>query len=237
MWNSLWQSLTWQDLLALGWFWMCWFGYTWLAEKGVTGSRSLIGVTHRYREAWAREMPTRDMPVTDASLVGNLMGSVSFYASTTIYIIAGLLALVGTVDKISSFAADLPFAQQSSREMLELKLLVLIVIFVAAYFKFTWALRQFNFLCILIGGMPHERNLEKPRWNKMSQRIARINSFAGDEFNRGIRAYYFGIAALAWFIQPWLFWVATTGVVWILYQRDFRSATLAVLAEDMPDPL
>ena len=48
--------------------------------------------------------------MADAALVGNLMQSVSFYANTTIYIIAGLLALLGTLDQVISFASDLPFA-------------------------------------------------------------------------------------------------------------------------------
>ena len=31
-------------------------------------------------------------------------------------------------------------------------------------------------------------------------------------FNRGLRAYFFGLAALAWFIQPWAFVLATSWV-------------------------
>ena len=49
-------------------------------------------------------------------------------------------------------------------------------------------------------------------------------------FNRGLRAYFFGLAALAWFIQPWAFVLATSWVVAVLYWRDSRSATLATLA-------
>ena len=29
-------------------------------------------------------------------------------------------------------------------------------------------------------------------------------------FNRGLRAYFFGLAALAWFIRPWAFVLATS---------------------------
>ena len=46
----------------------------------------------------------------------------------------------------------------------------------------------------------------------------------------GLGAYFFGLATLAWFIQPWALVLATSWVVAVLYWRDSRSATLATLA-------
>ena len=62
-----------------------------------------------------------------------------------------------------------------------------------------------------------------------ARRFARINALSGDEFNRGIRAYYFGLAAVFWFIQPWMFVAVTTLIIGVLYRRDFRSQTLAAM--------
>ena len=45
-----------------------------------------------------------------------------------------------------------------------------------------------------------------------------------------LRAYFFGLAALAWFIQPWALVLASSWVVAVLYWRDSRSATLATLS-------
>lgn len=223
------------DLVALAVFLSCWVGYRYFAESGERGRRGLVGINHEYRLMWAMETATREIPVADASLTNNLMNSVSFYASTTIYIIAGLFALVGTVDRIAMFTSDMPFASEGSRRLIELKLLLLIVIFVVAYFKFTWALRQFNFLCILIGATPQERNIpSKEYWERSATRMARINSQAGNEFNRGIRAYYYGIAALGWFINPWLFMASTLWITWILYRRDFHSKSLKILRDQFP---
>jgi hypothetical protein len=42
-----------------------------------------------------------------------------------------------------------------------------------------------------------------------------------------LRAYFFRLAALAWFIQPWALVLATSWVVALLCWRDSRSATLA----------
>jgi uncharacterized membrane protein len=157
--------------------------------------------------------------------VGNLMQNVSFYANTTIYVIAGLLALLGTMDKLIDAASDLPFARAVSREVWEVKLLLLLMVFVVAYFKFTWSLRQFNMLSILIGAAPPPGEGTE----EDAQRFAKVNSLAGDEFNRGIRAYYFGLAAVFWFVQPWLFVAVTTLIVLVLYRRDFLSHTYGAM--------
>lgn len=223
------------DGIAVVVFLCCWIGYRYFADSGETGRRGLVGITHEYRLMWAMETSTRDIPVACASLTSNLMQSVSFYASTTIYIIAGLIALIGTIDRLEVFTADLPFANADSRALTEIKILLLIIIFVVAYFKFTWSLRQFNFLCILIGAAPQERNVPSEEfWQSSVKRMARINSQAGNEFHRGIRAYYYGIAALGWFINAWVFLAATLLVTWIVYRRDFHSKTLSILRDQYP---
>ena len=143
------------DWLALAVFLVGWMGYSWYADRAARSEFGLRGVTPEAaprlgdgrwcggRTAWST-----------AALTGNLMQSVSFYANTTIYIIAGLIAIAGTLDRIISIAEDLPFARVQSREAIEAKLLLLTAVFIFAYFKFTWCLRQFNFLSILIGSAP-----------------------------------------------------------------------------------
>jgi uncharacterized membrane protein len=216
------------DWLALGLFLSGWIGYTYYADRAARSARGLRGVTHRHREAWGRQMVFRENRIVDAALTGNLMNSVSFYANTTIYIIAGLMAVAGTLDRLVSFTEDLPFARVTTREILEAKLFLLIAIFVFAYFKFTWSLRQFNFLSILIGGAP-AREEPEPVLQAYAERFAVVNTLAGDEFNRGIRAYYFGFAALAWFAHPALFMALTVTILLVLYRRDFHSKTLRAL--------
>jgi len=218
------------DALAVAWFMFCWAGYGYLSEHGPVARHGLTGISHGYRLDWARRMLAREVRIVDSALVGNLMNSVSFYANTTIYIIAGLMAVLGTLDKAISVAEELPFTRASGRELWELKLLLLAGIFVFAYFKFTWALRQFNLFSILIGAAPTPA-AESAERDRFAAKMAAVNTLAGDEFNRGIRAYYFGLAALSWFIQPWLFLAVTTVVVAVLYRRDFASHTLSALRD------
>ena len=219
------------DIVALCWFLACWGGYNWFSSHGQHGQRSLVGASHPYRLKWAKQLLIRENRVADSSLIGNLMSSVSFYANTTIYVIAGLMALWSTLDQTMGIISELPFARQSARALWELRLVLLIFVFVFAYFKFTWALREFNLLSIMIGGAPDAKTVTASDhgYDNYAQKMAAVNSMAGDEFNRGVRSYYFGLAALAWFIQPWLFIGATTLVMVVLYRRDYASPLLKIL--------
>jgi uncharacterized membrane protein len=155
------------------------------------------------------------------------------------FIIAGLIAVIGARDRAMAVLAELPFAVESSPVLWDLKVLLLIVVFVYAFFKFTWAFRHYNYCLVLVGCVPAPDRLtaDSPR---VAERLARIASSTARHFNRGIRAYYFGLAALSWFIDPWLFMLLSAWVVLVLYRREFRSRLLQMLAtvpEDDAVPL
>ena len=216
------------DWLALVVFFCCWGGYAWFAERSPRGARGLTRTTQLYRLDWAYRMLARENRVADSSLIGNLVTSVSFYANTTIYIIAGLVAALGASDKLISVTAELPFGGVGNRELLEIKLMLVLASFVFAYFKFTWSLRQFNLLSILVGAAPQGQAGE-PGIDAYARRVAGANNFAGDDFNRGIRAYYFGLAASGWLLSPWVLAALACVILLVLYRRDFRSEALALL--------
>jgi len=216
------------DWFSLALFFSCWAGYAWFSEHSSRGAGGLIGTSQAYRLQWAYRLLERDIRVMDSTLIGNLMTSVSFYANTTIYIIAGLVAALGASDKLLSFAAELPFGGSGNRELLEIKLMLLLASFVFAYFKFTWSLRQFNLLSILVGAAPMGKAGETGI-DGYAHRLAGTNNLAGDDFNRGIRAYYFGLAASGWLLNPLLLGTLAVLVLIVLYRRDYRSAALRIL--------
>ncbi|MGE5470807.1 MAG: DUF599 domain-containing protein [Bacteroidota bacterium] len=218
------------DWLSLTVFFACWAGYGWFSEHSRWGDGGLVRTSQTFRLEWARRMLEREIRVADSTLIGNLVTSVSFYANTTIYIIAGLLAALGASDKLLSFTADLPFGGVGNRELLELKLMLVLASFVFAYFKFTWSLRQFNLLCILVGAAPQCKPGD-PGLDACARRLAGANSLAGDDFNRGIRAYYFGLAASGWLINPAVLGALAVCILIVLYRRDYASAALHVLRE------
>ena len=52
--------------------------------------------------------------------------------------------------------------------------------------------------------------------------------------NSGIRSFYHAVAALAWFLHPLLFMLATRWVILILIRRDFFSRSLRLIAATPP---
>ena len=112
----------------------------------------------------------------------------------------------------------------------EFKILLMIVIFVYAFFKFTWAMRQFNFLSLMIGTAPAKSD-EPAAIESFINRAATLASLAGENSNRGLRAFYFAMAAMSWFMHAVLFMAVSALVVGILYHREFRSRTLLALME------
>jgi uncharacterized membrane protein len=227
--NAL-PHLTIVDWTSLAIFFASWGGYAWYSEHSQWGANGLIRTSQSYRLLWAFRMLERDIRVADSTLIGNLMTSVSFYANTTIYIIAGLVAALGASDKLLSFTTELPFGGAGNRELLEIKLMLLLASFVFAYFKFTWSLRQFNMLSILVGAAPYGKAGE-PGIDIYAQRVAKTNSLAGDDFNRGIRAYYFGLAASGWLLNPALLGTLALVVLVVLFRRDYRSPALQLLRD------
>ncbi len=218
------------DWIALAVFFVGWMTYGYYSDHTARGSRGLRGATHRHRLNWGRQMVQRENRIVDSSLVGNLVQSVSFYASTTTYIIAGLIAVAGAIDRVMALSAELPFGHAVAREVVEVKVIMLAAIFIFAYFKFTWSLRQFNYLSILIGAAPPPGSPDS-ELEQTAQKFAQLNTLAGDDFNRGIRAYYFGFAAGTWFVSPYHFITFTVVILAVLWRREFHSAALRVLSD------
>ena len=217
--------------LAALWFVLCWGGYTRYAFSKARTTPCLASVLHLYREDWMRRMLLRDNRIADASVIGNLERNASFFASSTLIILAGILTVLGASDRAVSLLADLPFVQAASRELSEVKLLCLGIVFVYAFFTFSWCMRQYNFAAVLLGSAPMvgERHVTEQERKAFAERTARVISMAANQFNQGLRAYYFGMATLSWFINPWFFMLVSAGVVLVLYRREFHSDVLEVM--------
>lgn len=146
----------------------------------------------------------------------------------------GLLAVLGAGDKATELVRELPFAARTSDLVFDLKLVMLTAIFVYAFFRFTWSMRQYTFGALLVGAAPEAAQFEQNEAlsrEAFADRAGRVMGLAAETFNDGLRAYYLSFAAIAWFFSAWVFMAGTLGVIYILYQREFRSDVLAVLRE------
>jgi len=225
-------------VLALSWFVLCWLGYTRYAIWKGKDTPCLASVLHLYREDWMRRLLMRDNRIADANVIGNLERNASFFASSTLIILAGILTVLGSTERAVSVLAGLPFVQEVSREMSEIKVISVALVFIYSFFTFSWCMRQYNFAAMLVGAAPmiSERNVTEQERKAYAERTARVISMAANQFNLGLRSYYFGLATLAWFINPWFYMLATAGVVVVLYRREFHSDVLGVMVYS-PTPL
>lgn len=225
------ELLPWRDWLALASYLGLWVGYAWFARHWGHRQRSLLATTNHYRRLWMEQATFRDPRMLDGLITQNLSHTPSFFSSTSILIIGGLLAIMGTTDKAAELVKDMPFAQATSLQVFEFKLMVLVAVFVYSFFRFSWCMRQYTFVALVIGAMPSPEAFEAGQADRIqyTDRASALVGLAAETFNDGLRAYYFSFAALAWFFSPMAMVLATVLVVGILYTREFRSDVLSIL--------
>lgn len=216
------------DWISLAIFLLLWIGYTYLSKYLQSSRPTIANQLAANREEWIEKMLSRDVRISDITSLGILQRNVTFFASTTIFIIAGLLTVLGSSDKAIQLLSSLPGIEVESRASWEVKVLLLVVSFVYAFFKFTWSMRQYNFSIVLFGSAPDHKTSEKEK-TIFIKHCNWLLTRATNSFNYGLRAYSFALAALCWFINPYIFMVCSAFVVWVLYRREFRSSTLAAL--------
>lgn len=216
------------DAIALACFLTCWFGYGRMARILALRRADLISAVSTFRELWMSRMCERDNHIADATLLSNLLRGALFFASTTVFILGGLIAVLGTGPNVAEVVGALPHVGRSESWLLEVKAIVLVLLFVYAFFKFTWSAWQYNVLSILVGAAPPP-DAEKADTRRFAQCAAQIASQAGESYNNGIRAYYFSVALMTWFISPWLFLAMTLMVMLVMFRREFASQMLGSL--------
>ena len=217
------------DRLAPLFFLLCWVGYARWADTGMAHGRSLMARIHEYRFLWMQEMLARENRVLDLQIVAVLAASINFFTSSAVLVIGAGLAILGSGDRVMAIVAQLPFAERSPPLVWDAKVMLIVVVFVHAFFKLTWSLRQFNYVSILIGAAPPFDQAGSARGRAHAQRTALVVTRASLHFHKALRSYYFGLAALGWALSPYLFMATSAWVVLVLYRREFRSETLAAL--------
>lgn len=217
------------NIVALGCFTVCWFGYTLFARKKAKTTDCIARCLHQHRIQWMYEVISKELKVGDAALLANLERNIAFFASSTLLILAGVLTLFAQVDKLEAVIATIPFAESPIHSVIQLKLGVLAFIFVFAFFQFTWSMRQYGFLNVMIGAAPFDESRTNDNLNSYSKQMATVQDQAAHSYNYGLRSYYFSMAVLCWFFHPILMILASVMVVYTLYNREFQSKAVKAI--------
>ncbi|TLP48827.1 MULTISPECIES: DUF599 domain-containing protein [Cohaesibacter] len=218
------------DLIGLGWYVAFWVGFSYLADHSPLRKRTLSSMMNAHRRRWMQTMARRKLRMVDTAIISGLQNGTAFFASTSLLAIGAGFALLNSTELALQITRDLPLPVETTRTLWEIKALILICIYVYAFFKFGWAYRLFNYTSILIGALPYHEDFEPDHVMVDEQemvvaieQVAEMNALAGRHFNLGLRAFFFSLALFGWFIDPLLLMAATTFVTGVLIRRQFFS--------------
>ncbi len=221
------------DIAAFMWFLIVVVGYQFAVRSPRFYARSISGAVQKHRDAWMLAVIGRENRAVDAILLGTLSQGNAFFASTSAIAIGGLAAIIGSGDKADLFLSRLPYVAKSPPLLWEIKILVLIAIFLFAFFKFAWAFRLTHYTAIMIGAFPNREDIAAGDMLPHARKAAMLSGLAAEHANSGLRAFYYAAAVMTWFFNPYVFMFASAWVVIILTRRDFFSRSREALELDL----
>ena len=214
---ELFRILSGPDLAALALFCGLWLGYGQIVRlAGPTAINAGLG---EVRGWWMRSLVARDNRIVDSALIGHVMNSASFFASTSLLAVGALLGLLTSLDQLAP-TLELFGGPAPPRALLELKVLLPAVVLAHGVFLLTWALRQLNYTVALIGSVPPPPVADG---DELADALAGVLSSALTTFNSGIRSYYFALAALTWMAGPFVLAGAAVLLMVVLVHRQRTS--------------
>ncbi len=232
--NLVLSSLTFLDFFAVALTVLAWIGVGWIIENPPASHPSVTKLVAEYRRDWMIVFMNRTPRIFDAQILNGLRQGTSFFGSTSILAIGGLLALIGNPSPLQSVNEALELGPASTL-LWQTKLSFVGFFLVMAFLKFVWANRLFGYCSIIMASVPNDP--EHPRAVPRAKMAGEINIRAAMNFNRGLRAMYFALAGLAWLVHPWALVVTCTLTALTLLLRDFRSLSRELMQERAAETL
>ena len=153
--ETLYESLAWFDWALVATYLVVWQGLSWWIEHPSAKRPSVSMLMSEYRREWMRVMVTREPRIFDAQVLMSLRQGTSFFASTCLLAMGGLLALIGNVDPLRGVAVDIGNLE-STDVVLQTKLLLVLLFLGNAFLKFVWANRVFGYCGVIMGAVPND---------------------------------------------------------------------------------
>lgn len=231
-WTDLFTLMSWQDGLAVGATFLAWLGIGWRIEHPGAKRPSVTVLMGTYRRIWMHEMRHRENRIFDSQILMGLRQGTTFFASTTLLAIGGVLAVMGNISQLEGVAEGLTQNDQPA-VVWQIKLMLPTVFLLIGFLKFVWASRVFGYCAVMISAVPNAAS--DPIGPTRADMAADLNIRAAANFNRGLRAMYFALGSLAWLVGPLALGGACVAVLWLLYTREFTSISREVLLRE-PNP-
>ena len=177
---------------------------------------SVHGVNALARRLWVEHImhnPAKD--VMAVQTLRNFIMGASLMASTAALLIIGTLTLSGQAQNIALSWHALSLSGANGAALWILKVLLLLVDFIVAFFAFAMSVRLANHVVFMVNVPEHDaHHLLAPR------AVARRLHRAGRMFSIGMRAFFIAIPLVFWLFGPYFLLAASVGLVIALYQLD-----------------
>lgn len=215
-----------RDWIAVGLIVSTWFIIGWIIEHPGAKRPSVTILMSERRRDWMKVFVTRDPRIFDSQILGGLRQGTAFFASTCLLAVGGVLALAGNTEPLRGVAAEVTDMAVPVL-IFQLKLALVALFLTNAFLKFVWSNRIFGYCAVMMAAVPNDP--DDPIAYHRAAQAAELNIRAAINFNRGLRAMYFALGALAWLLGPIALMIATAVVVWIVWSREFASTPRSIL--------
>ena len=157
-----------------------------------------------------------------------IMGS-SLMASTAALLIMGTLTLSGQEEHIAQSWHVLSQNGNFSAELWIIKVMLLLVVFIVAFFAFVMSVRLTNHVVFMLYIPEHNahHNLSPKAVGWRMQR-------AGSMFAIGMRAFFFAVPLVFWLFGPYFLLASSIGLVITLYRLDRSQSVETVENKTLP---
>ncbi|MEJ6397423.1 DUF599 domain-containing protein [Yoonia sp. 208BN28-4] len=220
---SLLSLLDWAAAVSLI---VMWLAVGWLIEHPPQNRPSVTKLMGENRHEWMRVFVGREPRIFDSQILNGLRQGTAFFASTCVFAIGGVLALIANTDPLRGVAAEVT-AQDVPAVIWQIKLALVMLLLASGFLRFVWANRVFGYCSVMMGSVPNDP--ADPQAMPRAMQAAALNVRAAVNFNRGLRSMYFAMGALAWLLGPVPLLVATVAVGVIVWSREFASIPRDIL--------
>lgn len=198
-------------------------------KKPGTAKRGLLNI---FYEQWVKRVLDKKETIIAVQTMRNLIMATTFLSSS-------MLVLLGLLIRIPSNGLDelIQFSATSTQLIAQYKLLLFVAILIFAIIMFLLSLRQMVRFSILIG-IPFESienikadhiNLENNEQLSIDAEALRKDVFlrAMNRFTFGIRAVFYGMTTILWFVSVYAFIIGTiTLTAFLIFHQDIKTPCL-----------
>lgn len=181
------------------------------------------GKINLVRRAWVAKIFEENTGIVAVQTLRNITMAASFLTSASVILIGGLISLLLNLEATQHIfirADDGHITDQ----LLALKLISMIVLFVASLFYFSLCVRLLNHVGMLLGSPPSA--IREAMGEDAVQFVYSLYAKAGRHYTFGMRSVYFLIPAVLWFIGPTPCILSTVAVGFICMKLDFGQVRI-----------